>query len=279
MVVAIGLLSDLPSLLAGKPLGDLAGPDLGVAVSFAGGLVFARARRYGQAQERRAVRLEAERLVSAERAAAEERARIARELHDVVSHDVSLMVLQASVERRLLGEDGSTTAQTLTSIEATGREALGELRRMLGVLRHDGDSAPLQPQPGLALLPALLEQARGAGVDVALELEGSQPALSPGLDVAAYRIIQECLTNIAKHATGSRATVTLRYADDALDIEVVDEGPFAQQAGAAPSPLPSGGHGLAGMRERVALYGGTVEAGHRPGGGFGVRARVPVSTT
>jgi signal transduction histidine kinase len=191
----------------------------------------------------------------------------------VISHDVSLMVLQASVERRVLAGERPQTGHALETIESTGREALAELRRMLGVLRKnedDGD-APLRPQPGLAALPALVAQARDAGLDVTLAVDPGV-VLPPGLDIAAYRIVQEALTNVAKHASGAAATVRVRQVGDTLDLEIVDNGSTRPEA----VLLPSGGHGLVGLRERVALYGGTFEAVPRPAGGFRVHVRVPV---
>jgi signal transduction histidine kinase len=272
VVVAIGILSDIPTLAIGKPLGYVAGPNIAVAVAFGIGLAFARIRRHNETLEVRMARAEHERVEAAERAAADERARIARELHDVISHDVSLMVLQASVERRVHTGD-ATTAQTLANIESTGREALAELRRMLGVLHKNDHDAPLRPQPGLAQLPDLVEQARAAGVPIELVVDGQPVAVSPGLDIAAYRIVQESITNAAKHAAGTSVIATLRYREDSLEIDVVNDG----GSGAAPDvPLPRGGHGLVGMHERVALFGGTLEAMPDDGGGFRVRARLPL---
>lgn len=273
LVVAIGVLTDIPTLAIGKPVGNVAGPDVIIAIAFGVGVAFARMRRHNETLEEQAARAERERLEAAERAAAAERARIARELHDVISHDVSLIVLQASVERRVHADSGPT-AQTLANIESTGREALAELRRMLGVLRRDDHDAPLQPQPGLAELPDLVEQARAAGVPVNLVVDGHPVPVPPGLDIAAYRIVQESITNAAKHAAGATVTAKLRYVDGALDIDVVN----AAGSRAPTAPLPRGGHGLVGMQERVALFGGTLEATPDGGGGFRVRARLPLPT-
>lgn len=270
VVVAVGVLTDIPTLAIGKPVGQVAGPDVVVAVAFGLGLAFARSRRRSEALEVQAAQAERERIEAAARAAAEERARIARELHDVISHDVSLMVLQASVERRIQ-RDGPT-AQTLATIETTGREALAELRRMMGVLRkHDG-VAPLTPQPGMADLPALVEQARAAGIAVELVVDGDPVAVPPGLDIAAYRIVQESITNAAKHAPGASVTAVLRYRDRGLEIDVVND----MGRDAATVPLPRGGHGLVGMQERVDLFGGHLEATPEASGGFRVRARIPL---
>lgn len=272
LVVAVGILSDLPTLLLGKPIGNVAGPNLMVLIAFGIGLAFARIRRHAESLEEQAARAERERLEAVERAAAEERARIARELHDVISHDVSMMVLAASVERRVRPEDDATT-QTLATIESTGREALAELRRMLGVLRHTEES-PLQPQPGIAQLPQLVEEARAAGVPVELVVEGEPATIPPGLDIAAYRIVQESLTNAAKHATGSPVTARVSWGADSLEIDVTNDG--ARPAVGVPLPR-GGGHGLVGMQERVSLFGGTLEAGVGQDGGFRVKARLPLA--
>lgn len=270
VVVAVGVLSDIPMLIVGKPIGSVTGPDFFIAVAFGVGVGFARNRRRAESLEEQAARAELDRLAAVERAAADERARIARELHDVISHDVSLMVLQASIERRVHTGDGSTT-QTLANIESTGREALAELRRMLGVLRHNND-APLRPQPGLAQLPDLVEQARAAGVPAELVIDGEPVAVPPGLDIAAYRIVQESLTNAAKHAAGATVTAVVRYGPQTLEIDVVNAGGVRA---AAPLP-PGGGHGLVGMQERVSLFGGTLEAATSPDGGFRMRAQLPL---
>ena len=269
IVVALGIATDIPTLAIGKPLGNVAGPDIALLIFFSIGLAFARIRRRAEAQEERIAAAERERAEVIERAAAEERARIARELHDVISHDVSLMVLQASVERRVNGADSSAT-QTLASIESTGREALAELRRMLGVLRKSDENAPLQPQPGLDQLPDLIEQAQAAGLSVGLAVVGDPVPVPPGLGIAAYRIVQESLTNAAKHAAGAPVTVTVHYGNGTLEIEVIDSG-----GNAAAAALPSGGNGLIGMRERVALFGGTLDAAPAAAG-FHVRARLPL---
>jgi signal transduction histidine kinase len=271
VVFALGVASDIPPLVLGKPLGLVATPNIALVIAFLVGLAFARLRRRTDEQAEALARAELERQAAAEQAAAEERARIARELHDVISHDVSLMVLQASVERRVhTGDDA--TAQALKSIESTGREALAELRRMLGVLRHD-DSAPLRPQPGLAQLPDLVEQARAAGLPVDLVVDGQPVAVPPGLDIAAYRIVQESLTNAAKHAVGAAVTATLRYRSQTLEIEVVN----ARSPAPPTVPLPpGGGHGLVGMQERVSLFGGTIEAAGSRDEGFRLRAMLPL---
>ena len=201
-------------------------------------------------------------------AAAEERARIARELHDVVAHSMSTIVLEAGAERLNLPESQGSTREALRSIERTGREALAEMRRLVGVLRVEGEETALAPQPSLGQLDDLVERVRRAGLPVEVRTEGPPLELAPGLDISAYRIVQESLTNALKHAGDARATVLLKYAAHSLEIVVSDDG----QGGAA----NGGGHGLSGLRERVSVFGGEFEAGPREGRGFVVRAWLPV---
>ena len=220
-------------------------------------------------RERRAHVVERERDLAAREAVVEERARIARELHDAIAHNVSMMVVQAGAERRVLDEEQSSTRDVLQTVESIGRDALTEMRRLVGMLRTDDDD-PLTPQPGLGDVPRLVEQIRAAGLPVDLRVEGEPRELPVGLELSAYRIVQEALTNALKHAGDAHATVHVRYGDDSLELEVVDNG-----VGAA-ARVDSGGHGLVGMRERVALYGGRFEAGRRPAGGFTVRVLLPI---
>ena len=207
----------------------------------------------------------------------EERSRIARELHDIVSHNLSVVVVQAA-GARAHAAPGAGDASTLEKIERSGREALVEMRRLLGVLRRDDDdlASPLAPSPGIDDLPRLAERVRTAGLDVELELEATAAALPPALDLSAYRIVQEALTNTLKHA-GPQARVFVRIGCDpnALTIEVEDDG--GQSPGATADS--DAGHGLIGMRERAALFGGDVRAGPRPEGGFAVHARLPLDPT
>jgi signal transduction histidine kinase len=267
-VVGTGLCLAVAAVLGGEPLGSALPPLLQILGVFALGRLLAGYRARAVAEGERAASLEQEAERSRAAAVQEERNRIARELHDVVSHDVNLMVLQASIERRMRAQAGVGGDQALASIEATGREALAELRRMLGVLRHHGAGAPLAPQPGMDQVPDLLAQAREAGLEVELVVIGDATPLPPGLALTAYRIVQEALTNVVKHAAGARATAAIRHNAECLEIEVVDDG-----VGAAPS---TGGLGLVGMRERVSVYGGTLVAGPRPEGpGFRVLARIP----
>jgi signal transduction histidine kinase len=227
-------------------------------------------RGYYAALEDKAARLEAERHAQARVAAAAERARIARELHDVVAHHVSVMVVQADGARYAMRNDTDRAETALEAISGTGRQALAEMRRLLGVLRSESEESGLAPVPGLGELRELLDQARAAGLEVAYTLAGSPRELPEGAELAAYRVVQESLTNTRKHAgLAATATVALRYEPDGLTVEVTDDG-LGIGGGEGPA-----GHGLAGMRERIALYGGTVEAGPLPGGGFRVTARLP----
>ena len=213
-----------------------------------------------------------DRELRAEQAVAEERARIARELHDLVAHNVSVMVVQAGAERHALPEGADSTREALSSIETSGRQALAEARRLLGMLRQNGDGHELEPQPGLDQIDFLVEQIERAGLPVKLEVTGDRRALPAGVDLCAYRVVQESLTNALKHAGPAHAEVRLRYLPAALDVDVADDGM------GAPHPNGDGaGHGLIGMRERVALYGGQLEAGPRDGGGFAVHAEIPLA--
>jgi signal transduction histidine kinase len=202
-------------------------------------------------------------------AVAEERLRIARELHDVVAHAISVIVLQARGGRRSLAMDPDETRQALDTIEATGSEALAEMRRLLGMLRRDDEEIALAPQPSLRHLDSLASQVREAGLPVEVSIEGEPVELSPGVDVSAYRIVQEALTNALKHAGPATARVIVRYGDHHLELEIADTGVGANAGGEE-------GHGLAGMRERVSLYGGNIDSGPRDGGGFAVKARLPL---
>jgi signal transduction histidine kinase len=215
----------------------------------------------------RTVVLEREREEKARAAVAEERARIARELHDVIAHCVSLIVVQAGAERRVLPSEQASTRDALRSIEQTGRQALVEMRRLVEIL--DRRDATLAPQPSVDQLGGLVEQVREAGLAVELRVEGDPQSLPPGVDLSAYRIVQEGLTNALKHAGPARAIVTVRYGPGALDLEVADDG-----RGMASSD--GGGHGLVGMRERAALFGGTLQAGPRVEGGYALHATLPL---
>ncbi len=220
-------------------------------------------------RERRAQMAERERDVSSREAVVEERARIARELHDVIAHHVSMIVLQAGAERRALEQSGAGS-EVLETIERTGRSALTETRRLLGMLRADGDES-LAPQPRLGDVPTLISQVCEAGLPVELEVDGEARELPAGIELSAYRIVQEALTNALKHAGDAHATVRIRYQPHAIEIEVIDDG-----AGSG-DRARSGGHGLVGMRERVALYGGRIDASRLHDGGFMVHVTLPVA--
>jgi len=227
-------------------------------------------RGYYAALEERAARLEREADAQAQIATAAERARIARELHDVIAHHVSVMVVQADGAGYALDTSPERARQALAAISATGRQALTEMRRLLGLLRSGDTRAQLAPQPGLGQLRELVEQARAAGMSVSLTQQGAPRPLPEGAELAAYRVVQESLTNTRKHAgLAAAAAVTLRYADDGLVVQVSDDG---RGAGVAADGT---GHGLAGMRERVEMYGGTMTAGPLPQGGYEVTARIP----
>jgi signal transduction histidine kinase len=229
-------------------------------------------RGYYAALEERAARLERERDAQAQVAAAAERARIARELHDVIAHNVSVMVVQADGAGYTLDSNPAQARQALQAISRTGRQALTEMRRLLGLLRSGDVRAEMAPQPGLGQLRELVEQARGAGMSVSLTLDGVPRPLPEGAELAAYRVVQESLTNTRKHAgLGAAASVMLRYTDDGLTVQVSDDGHAAAVSGRGT------GHGLAGMRERVGMYDGTVTAGPLPQGGYRVIARIPTA--
>jgi signal transduction histidine kinase len=234
-------------------------------------------RGFYQALEERASRLERERDAQAQVAAAAERARIARDLHDVVAHNVSVMVVQADGAAYALDSSPQRAREALGAISATGRRALAELRSLLGVLRDSADpGAALAPQPGLEQLEELVVEARAAGLPVSLRVEGVPRPVPQGEALAAYRVVQESLTNARKHAgPGATAAVRLRYAEESLVISVTDDGRGASAPGSG--ELAGPGHGLAGMRERVELYGGSVRSGPRAGGGYEVVAHLPLA--
>ncbi|HMN98187.1 MAG TPA: histidine kinase [Miltoncostaeaceae bacterium] len=268
--VAAGALT--ATLAVGALVGDPDGVYLGGIIFFA--LLFGGPWVAGRVVRRRR---ESERRIAGERDAAQaaiaaERARIARELHDVVAHAISVIVLQARGGRALLDEDPEETRGALDTIERTGQQALVEMRRLVGLLREDDGTLALAPQPGLGRIDALVGDVRDAGLPVQVRVEGAPVALPPGVDLSAFRIVQEALTNALKHAGPARALVVLRYEDDGIVIDVTDDG-----GGDAP-PGDGSGHGLAGIRERVALFGGELEAGPGHGGGFAVRARLPFAS-
>jgi signal transduction histidine kinase len=235
-----------------------------------------RARRAYVAELRdRAERAERTREEEARRRVDEERLRIARELHDVVSHTIGVISVQAGVAAHLLHRRPDKAADSLAAIRQASDEALGELHAMLGVLRQgdgDGGRAPLAPAPGLAELDALVAQAAGAGIEVKVAVEGEPRRLPSAVDLAAYRVVQESLTNVVRHAGASQAEITVTHLDDRVVVEVLDDGAAPAGNGAVGS-----GQGIPGMRERARALGGSLEAGPRPGGGFRVQASLPVA--
>jgi signal transduction histidine kinase len=204
-------------------------------------------------------------------AIAEERARIARELHDVVAHAISVIVLQARGGRRVLEAEPADAREAFATIERTGQQALEEMRRLLGMLRANDEQLALAPQPSLKELDRLVEQVQAAGLPVQVAVEGEPRELPPGVDLSAYRIVQEALTNALKHSGPARARVTLRYSTDELELEIADDGPGTGDGSGS-------GHGLVGMRERVSVYGGELQAGQQPEGGYALRARLPLGS-
>jgi signal transduction histidine kinase len=231
-------------------------------------------RRYAAELEDKNRLLEQARIELADQAVTEERLRIARELHDVVAHTMSVVAVHAGTGRMVADEDPAAARQALATIETTTRSALMEMRRMLGVLRGSGGDEPgtLAPAPGLGDLDALVADVVQSGVTVEVRVEGDRTDVPAGVDLAAYRIVQEALTNVIKHAGRVRASVAVRYTDDAVTVEVDDEGRAGHQTQSVPVTT---GHGLAGMRERVAMYHGDLDVGPGPIGGFHVAARLP----
>ncbi|MGH8892674.1 MAG: sensor histidine kinase [Actinomycetes bacterium] len=239
----------------------------GLCLTFSLWYVGRRLRMRGE----RAAQLQREQAAEARRAVAEERTRIARELHDIVAHRVSLMTVQAGAAKTVAGVDPEGAVQAMAEVEQAGRQALDELRHLLGVLRPDTEAEALGPQPRLADVPRLVSEFRAAGLDASLTMDAPQVMLPARVDLSAYRIVQEALTNALKHAgTGARTDVRVRSDDDGLVIEVTD-------SGRGVTTLPGSGHGIIGMRERALLLGGRLEAGPRPGGGFQVVAHLPLS--
>jgi signal transduction histidine kinase len=231
---------------------------------FGGTWLFGRAIRRRRQSERHLER-------RAEVAVAEERARIARELHDIVAHAISVIVVQARGGRRALADSTEEASASFDAIESTGELALTEMRRLLGMLRASDEEIARAPQPSIAHVGELVEQIRATGLPVELSVHGEASELPPGVDVSAYRIIQEALTNALKHAGPARARVLISYEPDELAIEIVDDG-------AGDTSPTVGGHGVIGMRERVSVFGGDLAAGPRPEGGYALRARLPLAS-
>ena len=267
-VAALLLLAPANALTSGRLHAETAIPTVvALAAAWILGDNLRTRRAYYLELEEKAERLERESEENERRAAAEEQARIARELHDVIAHNVSVMVLQAAGGREVIDADPRRAGEALAAIEATGRDALAELRRLLGVVGDGG--AAIAPQPGLSHLDALVAQVRAAGLEAELELEGDAHDVPTGIELSAYRVVQEALTNTLRHAFARHVWVFVRRREHELEVEVLDDG-----AG-PPATASEGGRGLVGMRERVELFGGDLEAGPRPDGGFRVRARLP----
>jgi signal transduction histidine kinase len=247
---------------------------LPIAIGWTIGYAIRQQRLYAAQMRERAEREAQDRLTEARQAMSEERLRIARELHDMVAHTLSVIAVQAGVANHVAGQHPDEAQRALTSIEQTSRDALREMRALLGVLREDGD-APRQPSvhptpiPGLADLAALAERSAETGLRVDLEITGERPEVAAGVQLAVYRVVQEALTNVIKHAATDHARVNIDYRDNAVTVEVTDHG----TGGGTVAP----GHGIAGMRERAGMYGGHVDAGPRTGGGFQVHATFPLN--
>ena len=231
------------------------------------GRVISNRSRLNATLREKAERLRRERTDQAEQAAADERARIAGELHDVVAHAMSAMVVQAGGARRLAEKDPQRARDAFAAVEETGREALTEIRRLLGVLRRDDDEIALAPQPSLRHIAALVRRVEAAGLPVALQVDGEERPLPPGVDLTAYRLVQAALGGALEQGAAGRAEVLVRYRPDGVDLEVLDDG----TGGDGARPLP-------GVRERVSLYGGQLHAGRRRSGGHAVRAKLPVGS-
>ena len=243
-------------------------------VPFAGAWILGdnlRTRRaYLHALEERAAQLEREQEANARRAAAEEQARIAREVHDIVAHNLSVIVVQSTAADSVFESQPEEAHRAVRTIEATARRALEELRRVLGVVRDGEQAVELAPQPGLAGIASLVENVRAAGLEVGIDVTGSPPVLPPAFELSVYRIVQEALTNTLRHAHARQATVSPGFDSEQLTVEIVDDGVATHANGA--------GRGLVGMRERAAVFGGTVDAGPVTGGGYRVTARLPLSS-
>ncbi len=262
--VIVGL-NDRPS-----PVGDYVWTFITFSIAWIVGFALGGRLRETDAARRLAEQSEREREEQARLAVAEERARIARELHDVVGHSVSVMTVQASAVRRLLEDDQDKEREALLVVEQTGREALAEMRRMVGVLRRPDEAPALAPQPSLEHIEKLVAHTRETGLPVDLRIEGAPIELPGGIDTTAYRIVQEALTNAVKHARATKAEVVVRYRNGTVELTVTDDGSGSGDGGGS-------GHGLVGMRERVSVYGGELEAGPQPSGGFRLRATLPVT--
>jgi signal transduction histidine kinase len=269
LFVVLGSLAFIVYKIPGHDTSGLIFIPIDFAVAWVAGFALRGRTAEAEAAEERATQAEREREAAARVAVAEERARIARELHDIVAHAVSVMVLQVGATRHKLPVVLEDEKRALTDVERAGRRALTEMRRLLAAMRREGDEAELTPQPGLDGLDALLAEINRAGLPVALHVDGDPVPLPRGIDLSAYRIVQEGLTNALKHANASDADVTVRYGPDELEIEIRDNG-------LGSSTTDGLGHGLVGVRERVKIYGGEMSAGTANGGGFVLSTRLPL---
>jgi signal transduction histidine kinase len=275
LAVMVGGILTVTMLSPTQILGDYIFPTSFGAIAWLAGRAVRTRTQLTEELHEAALREQEAHELQALRAAADERRRIAREMHDVVAHSVSVMVVQAGGARRILERDPDRAVAAAAQIERTGREALAEMRRLLGVLgrEEDDEHGARAPQPTMAGVGALVDRAREAGLPVDLRVDGERRSLPAGLDLAAFRVVQEGLTNALKYADHAPTKVHVRWGDRALELEILDRGP-----GPARERMDEGGggHGLVGMRERVRLYGGELEAGRRRGGGFRVRAKLPL---
>jgi signal transduction histidine kinase len=271
LAVVLGSITTVVYNIPGHLTAELIFIPVDFGISWAAGFALRERAEKAEAAEIRAKQAEREREAAARIAVAEERARIARELHDVVAHAVSVMVLQVGAVRHKLPDALAEDRDALRAVERAGRTALAEMRRLLAAIRPDGDEAELLPQPGLDGLDSLVEEIGRAGLPVQLHVDGEPFPLPRGIDLSAYRIVQEGLTNALKHARATNADVTVRYRADELQLEVRDNG-------AGSSTSDGLGHGLVGVRERVKIYGGEMTAGTATGGGFVLSTRLPVSS-
>jgi signal transduction histidine kinase len=271
-VIVVGATATLIYNIPGHSVEQLVFIPVDFAVAWFAGLAVRTRVEQAEVAESHATQAEQERDAVTRVAVAEERVRIARELHDIVAHSVSVMVLQVGAVRHQLPDAMTEDRDALMAVERAGRGALTEMRRLLSVMRRDGDGVDLAPQPGLDGLDSLIKEIGRAGLPVELRFAGERFPLPPGIDLSAYRIVQEGLTNALKHARASHAEVTVRYAPDEVGIQVRDDG-----TGGTPSDGYGHGHGLIGIRERVRLYGGEMTAGTTNGGGFTLSTRLPLT--
>jgi signal transduction histidine kinase len=270
LAIVLGSITTVVYNIPGHLTAELIFIPVDFGIAWAAGYALRDRAQKAEAAETRAMRAEREREAAARLAVAEERARIARELHDVVAHAVSVMVLQVGAVRHKLPDSMANDRDALRNVERAGRTALAEMRRLLAAMRRDGDEVEFTPQPGLDGLDALLEEVGRAGLPVELHVDGKPIPLPRGLDLSAYRIVQEALTNALKHARASTADVTVRYGPEELEIEVRDDG-------LGSSTTDGLGHGLVGVRERVKIYGGEMTAGTAAEGGFVLSTRLPIA--